>query len=264
MTRPGAQLARGSARTLYEQLADRLREHLVHDRGAGGQLPTEEALVEKYRVSRSTVRRAIDMLVEEGALVRRQGKGTFIARPVPKIVHQIDRLAPFAETFERTGRAVSTRIIEFAWIENAQLPEGARDWELPVLSYTRVFTSDNVTHAVTREYLPRHVAAGVTRADVERMPTYVLLQQKLRIKIASAEFRVGSRPTSGHLGEILGISPSTFLLVLERTSRDTSGRTIEAATHFLRPDVYQLSVRVDEFREDEQQVIPAHPRRRKP
>ena len=248
--RARAQLVRGSPRALYEQLADRLREDLLMRHDAGGQIPTEEALMKAYSVSRVTVRRSMDILVAEGALVRRQGKGTFVAGPKPKIVHAIDRLAPFAETFKRAGRKVDARLIEFAWVDDPELPESARDWELPALSYTRAFSSDDMTHAVTREYLPRNIAEGVTRADVERMPTYDLLQKKLGIAIASANFRVSARPTSVQLGKILDVSPSTFLLVLERTFRDRDGRVVEAATHFLRPDVYQLSVRVNEFRQD--------------
>ena len=249
-SRSRAKLVRGSPRALYEQLADRLRDELLARHAAGRQLPTEDALTKAYAVSRVTVRRAMDMLVAEGALVRRQGKGTFVARPKPRIVHAIDRLAPFADTFKRAGREIDARLIEFAWVDDPELPESARDWELPVLSYTRAFSSDAMTHAVTREYLPRQIAEGVTRADVERMPTYDLLRKKLGITIASADFRVSSRPTSVQLAKILEVSPSTFLLVLERTFRDRDGRVIEAATHFLRPDVYQLSVRVNEFRQD--------------
>ena len=260
-SRSRAQLVRGSPRALYEQLADRLRDELLAQHAAGRQLPTEEALMKTYSVSRATVRRAMDILVSEGALMRRQGKGTFVARPRPKIVHAVDRLAPFADTFKRAGREVDARLIEYAWVDDPELPESARDWELPVLSYTRAFASDDMTHAVTREYLPRNIAEGVTRADVERLPTYDLLQKKLGMRIAGAEFRVSSRPTSPELARILDISPSTFLLVLERTFRDRDGRVIEAATHFLRPDVYQLSVHVNEFRQD--LPHPQKPRKRR-
>ncbi len=260
-SRPRAQLVRGSPRALYEQLADRLRDDLLSQHAAGRQLPTEGALVKAYSVSRVTVRRAMDILVSEGALVRRQGKGTFVARPKPRIVHAIDRLAPFADTFTRAGRETDARLIEFAWVDDPELPESARDWELPVLSYTRAFASDDMTHAVTREYLPRNIAEGVTRADVERMPTYDLLQKKLGISIASADFRVSTRPTSAQLARILDVSPSTFLLVLERTFRDGDGRVIEAATHYLRPDVYQLSVCVNDFRQD--RPPPKTPRKRR-
>ena len=95
-------LQRESATSLYEQIADRLRQH-VSAGEAGGQLPTEEALMRMFDVSRSTVRKAVQRLVNEAVLVRRQGKGTFVSQPMPKIVHSIDRLAPFMETFRQVG-----------------------------------------------------------------------------------------------------------------------------------------------------------------
>ncbi|HEX3468967.1 MAG TPA: GntR family transcriptional regulator, partial [Candidatus Elarobacter sp.] len=95
-------LQRQSSHSLYEQIADRLRQTIIAS-DEPGQLPTEEALVQLYGVSRSTVRKAVQRLVDESLLVRRQGKGTFVAQPIPKIVHSIDRLAPFYETFRQAG-----------------------------------------------------------------------------------------------------------------------------------------------------------------
>lgn len=99
-----SQLERESDRSLYEQITDRLRQQLIEGREVGEQLPTEEELVRAYAVSRSTVRKAIQRLVAEGMLVRRQGKGTFFARRTPRIIHAIDRLAPFVDTFTHHRR----------------------------------------------------------------------------------------------------------------------------------------------------------------
>ena len=74
------QLDTNNAVPLYEQLRVALRERL--DSGVldpGERLPSETELCQKYGVSRITVRRAVDELVEEGILERRQGKGTFVA-----------------------------------------------------------------------------------------------------------------------------------------------------------------------------------------
>ena len=53
---------------------------------------------------------------------------------------------------------------------------------------------------------------------------------------------------SPEISEALEISQSSFLLVLERITRDTSGRAVEMTTHLLRPDVYQLSVRLKDLK----------------
>ncbi len=242
------ELSRGSARTLYEQLTDQLREYLLAQSAVGGQLPTEENLMQMYSVSRSTVRRAIQRLVDEGVLVRRQGKGTFVARPKPKIVHSIDRLAPFMETFKQAGESLETTLIDFSWTETPTLPEKVAHWDLPVLSYRRRYVSGGIPHAVTLVYLPGHLGRRLTRSDIEAMPVYEVLRRKLGVLLSKAEYLVSTRPPSKELSDALDLSPSTSLLVLERITRDDAGDAVEATTHFLRPDVYQLSVEVSNLK----------------
>lgn len=237
-------LQRESATSLYEQIADRLRQH-VASAEAPGQLPTEEALIDMFDVSRSTVRKAVQRLVDEAVLVRRQGKGTFVSRPTPKIVHSIDRLAPFMETFRQVGEDIRTEIIEFAWIESPALPAELNEWERPVLGYQRLYTSRGVPHAITRIRVPAKFGRRMTRQEVDSAPIYEILQKKLRVKLARAEFLVSCRPPTIEISEALEMSQSSFLLVLDRITRDETGEAVEMTTHFLRPDVYQLSVALD-------------------
>ena len=77
---PDAQLEKGTQNPLYQQLMRRLKNDIVSGRyAAGARIPSEQALCDTYGVSRVTVRKAMLDLVQEGLLVRRQGKGTFVA-----------------------------------------------------------------------------------------------------------------------------------------------------------------------------------------
>lgn len=72
-------LADDSVMPLYQQVASDLREAIVNDvYHVGARIPTEPELSHLYGVSRITVRKAIEILVEEGLLAKRQGKGTFV------------------------------------------------------------------------------------------------------------------------------------------------------------------------------------------
>jgi GntR family transcriptional regulator len=246
-----AQLERESLRSLSEQITDRLRG--AHASGAAGeQLPTEEDLMRTYGVSRSTVRTAVQRLVDEGLLVRRQGKGTFFARPLPQIVHSIDRLAPFMETFKGAGSQLQTEIIDFSWGDEKKLPETLSSWERPLLTYMRKYASDGVPHAVAEVVLPRNIGSQVSRSTIEAKPVYEILQG-LGLTLARSEFMVSCRQPSRRLADTLEVSQSTFLLVLERVTRDPKGTPVEMATHYLRPDIYQLSVALKDIgnRKDE-------------
>lgn len=235
-------LERESDRSLYEQVTDRLRTHLLSKLEVGAQVPTEAELTQMFSVGRSTVRKALQRLVDEGVLVRHQGKGTFMARPAPKIVHSIDRLAPFMETFREAGEALETRLIEFGWAPSAELPAELAAWPRPILRYQRLYISGGVPHAVTRVDLPHDIGRQISQADVDAHPVYNILEQKIGKRLSRAEFLTSCRQPSPDVSQLLELSRSTFLLVLERITRDVDGQPVEMTTHFLRPDVYQLSV----------------------
>ena len=247
MDLPSEALERESDRSLYEQITDRIRQQLIADVAAGERIPTEADLVERFSVSRSTVRKAVQKLVEEGVLTRRQGKGTFVSRPLPKMVDPIDRLAPFMETFQNVGEDIQTQLIHFGWRPSPDLPDALKAWESPVLSYERLYISRGVPHAVTKVDLPRYIGRRISQADAEAHPIYYVLTNKLRIALTRSEFLVSCRQPSPALSQTLSISQSAFLLVLERITRDESGQPIEYTTHYLRPDVYQLSVALDDL-----------------
>lgn len=236
-------LQRFSASPLYEQLTDRLRQH-VSAQEPGGQMPTEEELVEMFGVSRSTVRKAIQRLVDESVLMRRQGMGTFVSQPIPKIVHSLDQLAPFMETFRQSGENIKTQVTEFNWIEHPDLPAELDGWERPVLGYQRLYVSRGVPHAITRIRVPIKFGRRMTREDVDSAPIYDILT-KLNVRLAHAQFLVSCRQPLSEISEALEISQSSYLLVLDRITRDQDGEPVEMTTHFLRPDVYQLSVGIN-------------------
>lgn len=242
MPNPSTLLERDSAQPLYEQITNRLRRDLADRSDFNEQLPTEEDLMARYEVSRSTVRKAVQRLVDEGLLIRRQGKGTFLARPLPHIIHSIDRLAPFIETFKGAGTKLRTELINFTWTSDLELPPQLAEWERPLLSYQRRYESDGVAHAIVHVVLPHGIAREVNRSSIETTTVYQLLQNDLGLVLAKSDFLVSCRQPSAKLAEALDISQNTFLLVLERITYTADGKPAEMTTHYLRSDIYQLSV----------------------
>jgi GntR family transcriptional regulator len=243
-TPSAAELQRNSSRSLYEQLVDRLRLQVTQANG-DTQLPTEDELTRLYRVSRSTVRKAIEQLVDENLIVRRRGKGTFITRPMPTIVHPIDRVAAFYDTFRQIGEDFHTDVTDFYWDDGALAAAELAAWERPLLNIKRRYVSRGVHHAVTHIRVPASIGRRITHDDITSMPIYEVLRGKLGIALQRAEFLVSCRQPTVEIAESLEISQSSFLLVLDRITRDASGTPVESMTHFLRPDVYKLSVAAD-------------------
>ena len=96
---------------LYLQLKESLRTSIItHKLKAGDKIPTEVELSEKYNISRVTVRKAVTELVEEGYLVRKQGKGTFVQSQ--KIERKVVHLTSFTAACEAHGLKASSKTIK--------------------------------------------------------------------------------------------------------------------------------------------------------
>ena len=95
---------------LYQQLAEELRKNIETDRWKpDDQIPTEGELMELFNVSRVTVRKAIEELVEDGLLIKIHGKGTFVARK--KIQKPIQTFIGFSEMCKNMGLKPSSKVI---------------------------------------------------------------------------------------------------------------------------------------------------------
>lgn len=134
----GPDLLRQSPRALHEQLTDRLRAELASGYRAGDRIPTEGAIMQAHHLSRVTVRRALQTLVDDGVLVRRQGKGTFLAGQRPRVVHRIDRFGPFLDAFSASGVQVEVTLLDFRWEAPEVLPAVLRAGQRKALAYDRL------------------------------------------------------------------------------------------------------------------------------
>ncbi|SHG60082.1 GntR family transcriptional regulator [Bradyrhizobium erythrophlei] len=237
------ELERGNPRALHEQLSDRLKSEFLSTYSSGQQIPTEEAICQSYGLSRVTVRRAIQTLVERGLLIRRQGKGTFLARPKPRITYEIDRLGPFMDAFASSSEPVSASLVDFKWATGKQVPK-CFSTSSSVLVYERIYQTAGTPHGFLQITMPAFLGERVGRADAAENGVYQILREKLGIEPFRASFNISTELPDAALAAHLVVSPTTPLLSLERISYDAQDVAIERTMHHLLPEVYQLSVNV--------------------
>ena len=98
---------------LYKQLEEQLRQAIESgELPAGSRLPTENELSQRYQVSRVTVRKALEELSKSGGLVRKPGKGTFIAEQ--KIQRGLSGVLDYSDMCRMTGYTPGARMIKIA------------------------------------------------------------------------------------------------------------------------------------------------------
>lgn len=158
---------------LYEQIYDDVLARIVSKEWAAGhRIPTEMELCEIYKVSRITVRKAIDDLVKTGYLVRQRGRGTFVR--TEHVENELSKFYSFSETLSKKGMSEKAEILLFEEIvpnENLVEKLGVAQGET-AYKITRLRSVDDVPYAVESSYLPASILSGMTAEMVAEKGLY--------------------------------------------------------------------------------------------
>lgn len=233
-------LERRGVTTMHAQLQARLRQ-LVASSQPGQQLPTEQQLTVMFGVSRSTVRRAVQAFVDDGTLVRRQGKGTFVA--ATRLVQPLDHLRPFISMFTAAGRYPVGTVLDYRWIADPSLvPRPARDEEH--LLVRRLYSLDGVPQALADIFVPAGLGRRISREDIEEHPIYEVLQDHLGVGLHHADIVLGARGAGMDEAAALRCAVGSPLLVMQRTTYDDHGEIVESALYHLPAAMFELRLTV--------------------
>lgn len=225
---------------LYFQIAQRIEKAILEgDLPAGSRLENEVSLGERLGLSRPTIRRAIQDLVDKGLLVRRRGIGT-------QVVHgQVTRgveLTSLYEDLSRSGQKPSTKILEYKVTKaDAKMAEKLGvEIGSDVLYMRRLRAADNVPVSIMENWLPAEFT-DISEAELNEHGLYQILRSR-GITIRVAKQRIGARKATPQESNDLVIEKQASLLTMDRTAYDNSGRAIEFGHHCYRPDLYSFEV----------------------
>ncbi len=225
---------------LYFQIAT-LIENAILDGTLppGSRLENEVALGARLGLSRPTVRRAIQDLVDKGLLVRRRGIGT-------QVVHgQVTRKVELTSLYEdlaRDNRTPTTELLDHAVISAQGLVAENLGVAVdsPVLHIKRVRLADGVPLAILENYLPEEFV-NLTAEELLKHGLYQVLRGR-GVAIRVARQNIGARRASTAERSILQIDKYDPVLTMDRTAYDNSGRAVEYGHHAYRPDLYSFEI----------------------
>ena len=235
-----ASLDRGSPVPLYFQVATHLQQMIESgELPVGGRLANEIELAESLGVSRPTMRRAIQYLVERGMLVRKRGVGTQIVHP--KVRRPVE-LTSLHDDLAKSGQDPRTELRGFtvgpataAMTETLGVPEG-----LPVTWFERLRHAGAEPLALMRNAVPLDVME-FERADLERRGLYELLRATDHVPRMATQV-VGARLATSSEARLLGESRGAPLLTMARTAWDERGRVVEYGSHVYRASRYSFAL----------------------
>jgi DNA-binding GntR family transcriptional regulator len=234
---------RGSPVPLYHQLAEQLSSAIRDGQlEPGDPFENELAMCERLGLSRPTVRRAIQEMVDQGLLVRRRGVGTTVAN---RKVHRRFELSSLFDDLKRAGRAPRTTVLE---LETVQEPRAAIALDLPetteMLSIVRLRLVDDAPLALLHNWLPPEYL-DLTREELEATGLYDALRTR-GAKPVVARQSIGARMPTPAERRYLNLRGGQPVLTMTRMAFDVAGKAVEFGDHSYRAEDYALDMVVDE------------------
>jgi GntR family transcriptional regulator len=214
---------------LYRQIKSLLIQRLESGEWRPGEaIPSETELAIRFNVSQGTVRKAIDELASENLLLRRQGKGTFVAsHDDPRAFFRFLRVVPLAGGIEPTESVPLE-----CWRAKAG-PEVARMLELnigdPITIVRRLLKFSAKPVVVDEIYLPGNIFGAVTLEMLQdyKGSLYSFFEHQFGIRMIRAEERLRAVPADRASAELLNVAEGSPLLSVERVSFSYGDKPVE-------------------------------------
>jgi len=224
----------------YLQMVDAL-DRMIAQSGQHTMIPSERELAQRYGMSRMTVRKAIDYLVQRNKLYRFKNKGTFIADE--KLYKDVGDVDGFSSIVRDAKGEPSSHLVEFALhpadsdvSSRLDIKKGA-----PVYKVVRLRKKNDVPIMLERAFFPSSVIT--LDEEIASDSIYEHVESTLGLDIASTEQRFRSTFTDKLLQKHLDMGDGAPVLHIELMSFLKDGRVLEYTNAYVNTDRYELIVR---------------------
>lgn len=208
----------------------------------GDQIPSENELIARYKVSRNTVRQAIEMLIRDGLVYRVQGKGTFVAPE--RMRYGLLRLASFTEEMRRRGLQPGSRILHLTQaVPPARIAARLQlKPEQQAFIIERLRLANDEPLALNVSYVPSFLCPSLAEEDLAAGSLYQLLEGKYSLRIGHAEQVLKPTVATEYEAGMLQVAAGSPLLLAEGVTYLDNGVPVEYVKLLYRGDRYEFSI----------------------
>jgi GntR family transcriptional regulator len=213
----------------YLQLIDLLREQILQKTWLPGeQIPGEQDLCERYGISRTVVRQALRELEFDGAIVRRKGKGTFVAEP--KINEGlIQKLTGFYQDMVERGLKPVTQVLHQKIVpanekvaKYLNVPVGT---EVVDIQRLRFINGEPIQLVTT--FIPYSVCPQLATADISDCSLYEFIRKECGVTLARGLRYIEAVAANETEAMLLGIERASPLMMIDSVSFTENGQAVE-------------------------------------
>ena len=214
----------------YEKIAFDIKEDILSEKyKPNEQLPFEKELCEKYNVSKMTVKKALDLLVNDGLIIKRRGSGTFVKDITEKEIQRIIEKKQFSGlTTTSIGHKVTSKVLEFKIINaTKEIADILKIEEDEFIYFVhRVRYVDDKAVVIEKTYIPLNLIPGMKLADVKKS-IYGYIKDKLGLNIQSAHSTVRAMKSDELDRKYLNLEKDEPILEVERVAYLDNGKVFE-------------------------------------
>ena len=228
----------------YYRLKHILREKIAGLQ-AGDPIPSEAELCQEFEVSRTTVRKALGDLIQEGLVYTVQGKGTFVAPKKLRSTWVQQSGGLYADMTER-GFRVAMQVLEVGVIlveEHIQKELGLSDGD-QVIKLVRLRFVDDQPFDIVTNYLPARLFPGLEKEDFASNSLYSLMRGKYNARFARGVRLVDAGACPADEARLLRIKPNSPILITRSTMYDENEQALEHGIVHQRSDVAEVVINV--------------------
>ena len=216
-------------------------------------IPAERELEEIYNVSRTTVRKTLDLLVNRGILFRESGKGTFVSPPRPQ--YTVHELLSYTEGMKKRGFVPGQKILNFKYIkpeheicETMELSD--KDVEVLFLERLRLVNGEPIGIHTSCVYLEDQ--SPITRERLEEIKSlYKILEHDYNVIPTEACETIEATAANEREAELLGVEKGSPLLLIKRTVRSQQRKVVEYVEILYRANKYKYYVNLYRMKDNE-------------
>lgn len=210
---------------LYITLADDIRAGIAGGKyPPGSRIPTEAELETIYGVSRITVRKAMELLVNEGAVTRRRKVGSFVSEK--KMTRYLNKCMSFTQMCELNGSVAGAHFLSAELI--SVWPKLTKELELSrnedrILSIRRLRLCNGVPVCIEENYFSRAYSFLLSE-DLERSLYEILAEHGVEIR--NCEKTLGICYANKEQAALLNVNEGEALILMQDLAYDTKGRPV--------------------------------------
>lgn len=202
---------------IYKQVYQWIKDKIIYEEWLPGeQVPPEMVLSADLNVSRHTVRKALEILMNEGYLYRQPGKGTFINEK--KSNYKLSYLYSFTEQMKEMDKVPSSVCLE---IDKNIVPDSKLKRRMALSEYERLIRiyrlrlADREPMSLEEVYISRNLAPEIYKKDLESQSIYKILEEEYKLAIDHGDILLGAKAANPHQAELLKVEENSPLVYMD-------------------------------------------------